>query len=670
MVCRCRAGYTGPRCSQCAVAYYGSPTEPNGQCQPCSCNNNINVDDPDSCDRRTGLCLKCLYNTGGPHCETCRAGFYGDAFGPNKCISCDCGIGGVPDQICNSRSGACVCKEHVEDTKTGRRCSQCVDGYWGLGRGYCSDCKCDLDGSESPICNKFTGQCRCKHNRGGLRCDQCPPGTYGDPNACQPCQCSNDGAVSSECDPQTGQCTCKPGVTGQLCDRCARAKYGVVPYCSTCGACFTNWDTIINSVTRQVQTSIDRLNSVEIRQLESIANGYLFEQVDSLLDQAQISLGLKYTPNELDPYRYRYQTLIDRINRLASFLSDEFQPEFLNQTKRFRFEEDLAHVTNVINETYKLIDFYKKQFDRAKHADLQSAGISAQTIEQELIEMKKQLINLMNLSNQQQLRSTRLNETIMANNEGYRSRNQQIQEQLQNLTQTYDDLHDKYVEKVNQLTFSTILHLFSFFQGNVSDLLCGSSSSNSKKPCSICGGEGCTTTCADSSSQCSSSIHGQLNELLDSINSTQSELSTKQEETNLIYARQYEIDKDLTQVYNEVLREQQTFAAFNMTLNETNTNIGQIQEQVTNLTDILHDRKPADIRELIERISNKKIDLTPENLQESIRDIQTLVEQAQKSSQTGNELEKIRSATFKLNRAKNIQNDLSTYVRYHSSSLS
>ncbi|CAF4469671.1 unnamed protein product, partial [Rotaria magnacalcarata] len=80
-----------------------------------------------------------------------------------------------------------------------------------------------------------------------------------------------DGAVSSECDPQTGQCTCKPGVTGQLCDRCARAKYGVVPYCSTCGACFTNWDTIINGVTRQVQTSIERLNSVEIRQLESIA---------------------------------------------------------------------------------------------------------------------------------------------------------------------------------------------------------------------------------------------------------------------------------------------------------------------------------------------------------------------------------------------------------------
>ena len=589
--------------------------------------------------------MKCLYNTGGPNCETCRAGFYGDAFGPDKCVSCDCGIGGVPDQICNSRTGACICKEHVEDTKTGRRCSQCVDGYWGLGRGYCSDCKCDPDGSESSVCDKFTGQCRCKPNRGGLRCDQCPPGTYGDPSSCQPCQCSNDGAVSSECDSQTGQCTCKPGVTGQLCDRCARAKYGAVPYCSTCGACFTNWDSIINIVTRQVQSSIDRLNSVEIRQLESITNGSLFEQVDLLLDQAQISLGLKYTSNELEPYRYKYQTIIDRINRLTTLLNDEFQPAFFNQTKRFRFEEDLSYIINVINDTYKLIDFYKQQFNRAKHADLQSAGISAQKIEQELIDNKNQLKHLMTLSAQQQLRLVRLNETVMSNNEQYRLKNQQTHEQLKDLTQTFLDLNEKYVH-----------------QGNVSDILCGSHGLENNQ-CSICGGEGCLSTCANSSSQCSSSIHSQFDQLIHQINSTEHELSTKQEETNLIYARQYEIEKDITQVLNDAIREQQTFSAFNLTLNQTSTDIDLIQKQTMNLTEILLERKPADIREILDRIASKQIDLTPTNLEESIRDIRALVEQAQESSQMDNELEKIRDARFKLNRAKNIENDLSTYVR-------
>ncbi|CAM4853839.1 unnamed protein product [Rotaria socialis] len=645
VVCRCRSGYTGPRCSQCAIAYYGSPTEPNSKCQPCSCNNNINVDDPDSCDRRTGLCLKCLYNTGGPNCDTCQAGFFGDALGPDKCRTCDCGIGGIPDQICNSRTGACACKEHVEDTKTGRRCSQCVDGYWGLGRGYCSDCKCDLEGSESLMCDKFTGQCRCKPNRGGLRCDQCPPGTYGDTNACQPCQCSNDGAVSSECDPQTGQCTCKPGVTGQLCDRCARAKYGVVPYCSTCGACFTNWDTIINGVTRQVQTSIERLNSVEIRQLESIANGHLFQQVDSLLDQAQISLGLKYRQNELDPYRYKYQTIIDRINRLTSLLNNEFQPEFLNQTKRFRFDEDLLHVTNTIGETEKLIGFYRKQFDRAKHANLQSAGISTQKFEQELIDIQNQLSQLMSLSNQQQSRLLRLNQTVMANNEEYRSKNRQIQDQIKNLTKTSEDFYEKYINT-----------------GNVSEILCGSRGIQNNQ-CSICGGEGCESTCANSSLQCLSSVHGQLNTLIDTMDATQTVLSTKQEETNLIYARQYQLEKDVTQTLNEIIREQQGFASFNITLNETTFNIDSIQQQITNLTNSLLDRKPADIREIIDRILTKKIYLTSNNLEENIHDIQTLVEQAQKSSQTGNELEKIRDATFKLSRAKTIENDLSTYVR-------
>jgi hypothetical protein len=450
VVCRCRAGYTGPRCSQCAISYFGAPTEPQGQCQACACNENINVDDPDSCDRHTGICLKCLYNTAGANCETCRAGFFGNALGPDKCASCDCGIGGLPDQTCNSRTGACLCKEHVEDTKTGRRCSQCTDGYWGLGRGFCSDCQCDSDGSESATCDKFTGQCRCKANRGGLRCDQCPPGTYGDPTACQPCQCSNDGAMSSECHSQTGQCYCKPGVTGQLCDRCARAKYGVVPYCATCGACFTNWDAIVNGVTRQVQTSIDRLNSVEIQQLESITNGYLFEHVDTLLEQAQIALGLKYTPNELDPYRQKYQMTFDRLHRLTSSLNDDFQPKFLNQTKRFRYEEELSNIINAVNETSKLILIYEKQFDRAKHADLQSAGISAQTIDQQLIALKSQLTQLAGRSEQQQTRIERFNETIVGNNAEYRSKHQQFQEQLQSLSTIYDELNEKYIDQVSR----------------------------------------------------------------------------------------------------------------------------------------------------------------------------------------------------------------------------
>lgn len=161
-----------------------------------------------------------------------------------------------------------------------------------------------------------------------------------------------------------------------------------------------------------------------------------------------------------------------------------------------------------------------------------------------------------------------------------------------------------------------------------------------------------------------------MDQLSTVIDSTQNKLIRKQNETTVIYAQQYEIEKEISQVLNQILLEQQKFASFNLTLNETSTNIDLIQQQITNLTDVLHDRKPADIRELIDRILSKRISLTSNYLEEVIRDIRSLVEQAQKSSQTGDESEKIRDATLKLNRAQTIENDLTTYVRYEKASLS
>lgn len=123
------------------------------------------------------------------------------------------------------------------------------------------------------------------------------------------------------------------------------------------------------------------------------------------------------------------------------------------------------------------------------------------------------------------------------------------------------------------------------------------------------------------------------------------------------------MERDVTHISSEIHRAEQTLNVFNGTLNESSSLIDTIQGQVTNLTEILHDRKPADIREILENIAEKSISLTSTQLEENINDIRTLVEQAQQSSQTGNEGEKIRDATLKLNRAKDIENDLLTYVR-------
>ena len=76
---------TGPDCSTCSDNYFGSPSEVNGTCETCDCNNNIDLDAPGNCDTDSGECLQCIYNTEGFNCEKCKAGFYGDAL-TQSCI--------------------------------------------------------------------------------------------------------------------------------------------------------------------------------------------------------------------------------------------------------------------------------------------------------------------------------------------------------------------------------------------------------------------------------------------------------------------------------------------------------------------------------------------------------------------------------------------------------
>ncbi|XP_076315810.1 laminin subunit alpha-1-like [Tachypleus tridentatus] len=278
---KCPIGYEGNKCEMCADGFFGNPLVPGSVCQPCDCNNNVERK-PGFCDRFTGKCLKCLYNTHGWNCEKCLEEHYGDALKHN-CKSCECNPIGSEIPLCNPDSGQCRCKTNFTGRQCDRcieghgnmkdgcvpcqcnkmgsksdqcdfvtgycicqpgvfgvHCDRCLDGFYGFSRSGCKECGCDKSGSESPRCDEIRGNCYCKHHVIGRACDKCQSGYWNikSGKGCQLCNCDSIGSSSSECDITSGQCNCKPGVRGKKCDHCLPGYYGLTSGgCKECDPC-------------------------------------------------------------------------------------------------------------------------------------------------------------------------------------------------------------------------------------------------------------------------------------------------------------------------------------------------------------------------------------------------------------------------------------------------
>ncbi|KAM4642245.1 laminin subunit gamma-2 [Discoglossus pictus] len=121
----CPEGLSGPLCDVCADGYFGDPPRDHraqSPCTPCQCNNNIDPRAEGNCDRITGECLKCIYNTAGFYCDKCKDGFYGSALDPNpesKCRACYCHPVGAQHGGCQ-KDGSCQCKPGFD----GENCDQ------------------------------------------------------------------------------------------------------------------------------------------------------------------------------------------------------------------------------------------------------------------------------------------------------------------------------------------------------------------------------------------------------------------------------------------------------------------------------------------------------------------------------------------------------------------
>ncbi|CAD5221244.1 unnamed protein product [Bursaphelenchus xylophilus] len=229
--CECREGFTGRFCEQCAVGFFGQPTN-EVACQKCYCNENNDLSLPDSCNPETGECSNCEHNTDGRYCDSCEPWYFGDAL-TKTCQNCSCNQCG--SEFCDNRSGQCHCKGLVE----GQNCDKCAENSWGFEScNGCRPCDCAAATSNSQ-CDLKTGQCTCMPGADGKQCDTCAYGYWDySPQGCKKCDCEADLSMGTVCNVKTGQCQCQEGATGPRCDTCLPGYLRIPEHgCRQCSEC-------------------------------------------------------------------------------------------------------------------------------------------------------------------------------------------------------------------------------------------------------------------------------------------------------------------------------------------------------------------------------------------------------------------------------------------------
>uniref|UniRef100_A0A7M6DNL5 Uncharacterized protein n=2 Tax=Clytia hemisphaerica TaxID=252671 RepID=A0A7M6DNL5_9CNID len=261
--CICENNACGEQCQECCPAYNQrkwkpgalNPFEvdPSAACEVCNCHNHSSLCQYNQTIENSkqslnifgnysggGVCIICLHHTTGINCQDCQTFYYNpmnvSKESPEACQNCNCSTKGTrvePGYVfldCLKKdnqgmlAGDCFCKSNVE----GSKCDQCSQGFFNLTKENnqgCQECDCFVAGTVNGdiACSRDQGQCICKNHTTGLKCDQCKDQFYNltmaNNDGCVNCECNLGGSLSPICNKQNGTCTChSENIIGRQCD--------------------------------------------------------------------------------------------------------------------------------------------------------------------------------------------------------------------------------------------------------------------------------------------------------------------------------------------------------------------------------------------------------------------------------------------------------------------
>ncbi|XP_077188729.1 laminin subunit gamma-2 isoform X2 [Paroedura picta] len=319
--CACPAGYEGQFCERCAPGYKREDAVRLGafsNCVLCNCQG------AGICDPETGECYSGDENR--EHISSvCPTGFYSPPQSPQSCQRCPC-PGGHGCSVL-PRTQEVVCNNCLPGA-SGSRCEFCADGYFGDPSGEtgprrpCQRCQCsNVDPNASGICNRVTGECKCKD------------GFFGNPSSpnpeekCRACNCNSVGAEPLRCRGD-GSCICKAGFEGPSCEH------------TRCPACY-----------EQVKAQVDQY-SQQLQRLEVLVSQGQAGEVPG--DNAELERKMREAEQVLQDVLREAQTLQATDRSLGSRLSKV-------KGQEFTYRSQLDEIKDTANRLQSLGNQYQKQ---------------------------------------------------------------------------------------------------------------------------------------------------------------------------------------------------------------------------------------------------------------------------------------------------------------------